>query len=241
MVVRPINILSKASKEYFDGEATITHDKFSKLSIHTGDEIGMLAESMTRMEQELNDHITSLLATVKELKNTREYADELNEISKIDALTQVKNKRAYDMECQRLNDEIDAGTAAFGIIMADLNNLKTINDTYGHDKGDKAIKRLCRMLCDTFKHSPVFRIGGDEFVIIVEKQDYENVNKLIGTFDDNISRTMNDTGLELWERTTAAIGYSAYESGTDRKVASVQRRADEIMYKRKKAMKKSVR
>ena len=54
----------------------------------------------------------------------------------------------------------------------DLNNLKTINDTYGHDKGNIAIMKLANMICEVFSKSPVFRIGGDEFAVILFKKDY---------------------------------------------------------------------
>jgi GGDEF domain-containing protein len=51
--------------------------------------------------------------------------------------------------------------------MFDLNDLKHINDRYGHERGDEYIVNCCRLICQVFKHSPVFRIGGDEFVALL--------------------------------------------------------------------------
>ena len=69
----------------------------------------------------------------------------------------------------------------FGIAMIDLNNLKVINDTYGYEEGNYAIKKLCEIVCSVFSHSLVFRIGGDEFVVILKGADqkmYENKNEM---------------------------------------------------------------
>lgn len=72
----------------------------------------------------------------------------------------------------------------FGIVLCDMNDLKLINDTRGHSFGDESIQRTSRMICNIFKHSPVFRIGGDEFVVILNGQDYERKEELISIFKD---------------------------------------------------------
>ena len=56
----------------------------------------------------------------------------------------------------------------FALVECDINGLKGINDTYGHEIGDVYIVNSCRGICSVFKHSPVFRIGGDEFVVILQ-------------------------------------------------------------------------
>lgn len=77
--------------------------------------------------------------------------------------------------------------------MIDLNYLKLINDNFGHDKGNIAIKKICNIVCVTFKHSPVFRIGGDEFVVILENEDYDNIHTLIKQFRDGPCLTSKQT------------------------------------------------
>ena len=235
LVVQPINTLSEASVTYCSEDASTIRHTFSLLRIRTGDEIQTLAESMARMERDINDRIAALLAATQELTATREQAQELSVIASVDALTKVRNKRAYDREAARLEESIRAGGAVFGIAMIDLNNLKALNDTYGHEKGDIAIRTLCGHICETFRRSPVFRIGGDEFVVILEDHDYANAQELVERFNDALER--DDPVLPPWENVSAAIGYAAFEQERDRSVDAVFKRADRAMYARKRAMK----
>ena len=80
-----------------------------------------------------------------------------------------------------------AGPLAFAVCMFDCNCLKQINDEYGHDKGDIFLKETTRIICDVFEHSPVFRIGGDEFVAVLQNGDYENREALLRLFDAKCS------------------------------------------------------
>ena len=86
---------------------------------------------------------------------------------------------AYAEEVRKINHNIENGFAQFGIVMFDLNNLKMINDKFGHEAGDSYIVKNCKMICTTFKHSPIVRIGGDEFVAILTGKDLLNAEKLL--------------------------------------------------------------
>lgn len=158
-------------------------------------------------------------------------------MQKKDALTGVRNKTAYDSEARRLEWGIADGKREFGLAMVDLNYLKRINDTFGHEHGDMAIKKLCYIICHVFKHSPVFRIGGDEFVIVLEKEDYFDIKHLVKRFNSQIETLVSDSNLEPWEQVSAAIGYALYEP-SDICVADVFRRADKNMYDRKNEMRR---
>ena len=102
-----------------------------------------------------------------------------NEMARRDELTHTKNKTAYHEMEKELQKQIEEGNAAFGIVICDINGLKTVNDTEGHKAGDDYIRACCKVICRIFDHSPVFRIGGDEFAIILRGQDYENRTRLI--------------------------------------------------------------
>lgn len=199
------------------------------------DEIASLAMQISSMIHELEDYMNNLLATTKELHATQKNAALMNMLAYKDSLTGVRNKTAYDNEVQRLESNLSSGEARFGIGMIDLNFLKKINDTYGHNHGNEAIKKLCLIVCKIFAHSPVFRIGGDEFVIIFQNSDYENIDSLIASFKEQLEaskRCENE-----WERVSAAIGIAFYDSSLDKNVESVFKRADMNMYENKKAMK----
>lgn len=237
-VVKPINTLSEAAAKYCE-EKDMSQAKFdfAGLDLHTGDEIETLSESMKQMERDINNNVSELLVTTEELTHTRMKADMMNELATKDALTGVRNKTSYDIEVQHLSEELSKGKTGFGIGMIDLNYLKKINDTYGHEKGNITIQKLCHIICATFVHSPVFRIGGDEFVVILENNDYENVKELVDSFNAIIDDLESDIGLEQWERVSAAIGYALYDSRRDTCVEDVFKRADGAMYIRKKQMK----
>lgn len=121
--------------------------------------------------------------------------------------------------------------------MIDLNDLKMMNDSYGHDKGDISINTLCHVVCSVFKHSPVFRIGGDEFVAILENEDYENADALVARFDAEVEKVHQDDSLPPWKRITAAIGCARFDPAADADTEAVFKRADAAMYERKKKMK----
>ena len=161
----------------------------------------------------------------------------MNRLANLDALTGVRNKRAYNTEAEKLEKTIREGTAQFGLAMVDMNYLKQTNDLYGHEKGDIAIKELCNIICGVFVHSPVFRVGGDEFVVVLEKREYQRRDALAKEFESIIARMATDESLEPWEKLSAAIGYAVYDPKTDKCVEDVLNRADEHMYEQKKKMK----
>ena len=236
-LVRPINILSNAAQRYTGEDEGVQLHSFSELSIHTRDEVEALADSMARMEEDINRHIANLLSTTQALVSTQAQAEKMDRLASIDALTKVRNKRGYDQESQRLDQLIQQGNARFCLLMIDLNDLKQINDTYGHDKGDIAITTLCRLVCRTFQHSPVFRVGGDEFVVLLENEDYDHREELIAQFNAEVDRLRQDASLEPWQRISAALGCARFDPAADHSADSVLRRADAAMYRRKKQMK----
>lgn len=159
-------------------------------------------------------------------------------LSQTDPLTHVKNRTAYNQKEKEYDSLIanDGSSLCFSIGVFDINNLKTINDTYGHEKGDAYIQNSCQFLCDAYKHSPVYRIGGDEFAVIFTGHDRENQYKILETMYDEM-RKINDTEELLERKISLAGGISEYDSMTDKCFADVFKRADAIMYEKKAEMK----
>ena len=144
-------------------------------------------------------------------------------------------------KAQELNDAIRTAPPEnppqFGIVMMDCNELKEINDAYGHDKGDLYLQSACRMICATFAHSPVFRVGGDEFVAMLQNADYENRDALVADFERRC-RAYDGASENPWEHASIATGMAVFDPLVDENVESVFRRADERMYMQKKRTKK---
>ena len=119
----------------------------------------------------------------------------------------------------------------FGVIVFDINGLKNINDTLGHEEGDRFIREGCMMICSKFAHSPVYRIGGDEFVVLLEGSDYEDRKELIASFDRDVDHNKQHGLVEI------STGMAAFRNGSDSSFSDVFERADKRMYERKKQLK----
>lgn len=192
---------------------------------------------MKRMEAEMNSSMLNLLDLSDELSKSQERADRMTSLARKDALTGIRNKLSYNEYLVKLEAQRKQGETRFGILVADLNNLKETNDTYGHEKGDIAIINLSNMICEQFAHSPVFRIGGDEFAIILMNQDFDNVEDLIAEFYSKLDALRKDPALDPWEKFSASLGYAIYNPAKDDNAKDVFNRADKIMYEYKKQMK----
>ncbi|RAP48974.1 MAG: hypothetical protein BZ138_08465, partial [Methanosphaera sp. rholeuAM270] len=121
----------------------------------------------------------------------------------------------------------------FSVAIFDVNDLKKTNDTKGHTAGDELIRTACKVICDTFDHSPVFRVGGDEFAVISQGGDYERVDELVWKISShNIDATRDVDGDN---RVVIACGMSKFSG--DMCVAEVFERADQAMYANKNDLK----
>ena len=160
------------------------------------------------------------------------------DISNHDALTRVLSRISYDNKVTQMDKEIkkNPDDIRFAICECDLNNLKIINDTFGHDKGDEYIINCCRTICNIFKHSPVYRIGGDEFVALLQSDDYDNLERIKQIVDD-FTRNEITKSCTLAEKKSFAAGFAIYDSTTDKTFNDVMKRADTEMYENKKMLK----
>ena len=159
-------------------------------------------------------------------------------ISHHDALTKVHSRVSYNDTVEDFNKmiESEAQGIKFAVCECDLNNLKIVNDTFGHELGDKYIIACCKTICNIFKHSPVFRIGGDEFVIILQNDDYEKIDKLKQMLDELSIKEINKD-VPLFEKKSFASGFAVYDYRRDTCFCDVFKRADQAMYENKKMLK----
>ena len=198
--------------------------------IHTGNEVESLAKAVVKMSEDMRDYVNSIVDTEKELAR-------MDVIAHRDALTHVNNKAAFDRYTGGMNDRLGKDLTAFSMLMMDVNYLKQINDRYGHEKGDVYLKGSCKILCDVFGHSPVFRVGGDEFAAVLEGADYVDRGSLLNAARRRFSAAKTDESAEPWLRFSVALGIADYRPGVDRCVDDVLARADSAMYSEKSRMK----
>ena len=176
--------------------------------------------------------VTNVDAYVRREQKIREEASANYEKARRDDLTGIKNKNAYGEFEAKLNKQIQSGDfVEFAIAICDVNGLKTVNDTQGHIAGDAYIRDASRLVCQTFAHSPVFRVGGDEFVAILRGSDFENREKLEQKFSEIVKKNSEE------DKVVVACGISVFDPVHDKDVSAVFERADAMMYKNKMSMK----
>ncbi|WP_026529143.1 GGDEF domain-containing protein [Butyrivibrio sp. VCD2006] len=226
---KSVDVFARSSHEQVDPNFLVYEDP----GIHSQNEVEVLSNAITQMASDIKTYAINILeaeSQVEDMKNQMSYMDI---VAYQDALTHVKNKAWYDNVEKRVNDEISKGEARFGIVMADLNNLKKINDTYGHEHGNDYIFGACHKICVVYEHSPIFRIGGDEFVVLLENSDYDNREELIRKLQDVFDDTSSDEQRSPWRRYSIAMGMAIYDKNIDKDMNDVFKRADELMYKNK--------
>lgn len=211
-LVRPLKELNEAAKKIAEGDLSIN------VTHQTEDEVGMLADSF----QQTVNHL-------------QKYIHYINGLAYQDSMTGAKNKAAYQEAATRLDEQSRLGKIRYAVVVFDINGLKAVNDTRGHDSGDTLIINACKIICRVFKHSPIFRIGGDEFAAILDGQDYNRSSELLAQFhraEKDFNRLAHPD-----EKLFIAKGIAIYNEETDTCFSDVFKRADEAMYRNKAVMK----
>jgi diguanylate cyclase (GGDEF)-like protein len=180
----------------------------------------------------------NLLSTTFEnmIVNLREHKNLQHNLAYRDSLTGIRNTTSYKGWKVEFDNKIKEGGVSFGIAVLDINDLKKINDTYGHIFGNELIITASRIICDTFKKSPVFRIGGDEFCVILQNKDLADIKRLFESFDSECATTYVDKDNVKFP-ISIAKGFAEFDPDNDTQFSDVFERADSEMYKNKRNMK----
>lgn len=180
--------------------------------------------------------IIGVLDEDAQVRREQEFAQSLSvakRMATVDALTGVKNKRAYAQWGERIDAGINRGDQEpFAIAVCDINNLKEVNDVYGHKEGDTCIKRACKRICDVFSHSPVFRVGGDEFVVLLMGKDYDRRQQLMEIINE-LPRDLSS----VRPGDTISAGMVEFDAAEHLSLLSMFETADMAMYQRKQYVK----
>lgn len=200
------------------------------LNISSANEIGTLYDALVSAEKDSLFYMKNLKRAESEINDKNEKISELGAMALRDSMTNVGNKTAFTKKINDLNDSDE-----YGIVLMDVNNLKMINDTYGHEAGDEYIKGCCRVLCESYSHSPVFRIGGDEFSVILKGQDYRNRHALMENMRAKLDRIWKEKEYDPPHRYACALGMA--DSISCSSTRETIKTADDRMYEDKKAFK----
>lgn len=209
----PLNKLTKAAAKLADGNYNIEMEPSNAL------EINLLSTAFENMAVRL-----------------REREELLHISANRDSMTGLRNRTSYSAWVAQFDNAIGKGAVDFGVVMLDLNDLKETNDVRGHEMGNELIIIAAKIISDVFKRSPVFRIGGDEFLVVLQNNDLENCDELLSLLND---RCQNTFIADTQEPIRLAAGFSRFDPSKDSQFADVFTRADRMMYENKRRMKSS--
>lgn len=160
----------------------------------------------------------------KIIYNNIEHAKHMEVLAEIDGMTGLYNRSKY---LSMFSNDYEK-TEKLAVIFWDINNLKVVNDTQGHEAGDLLIRTVANTIHELIKDNyKAFRIGGDEFIMILNDADEQDACKVAETWEANINSIKSDYPFEI----SAAIGY-AWGAGKDLK--KILNAADKMMYDNKK-------
>jgi len=167
----------------------------------------------------------------EKLNAEKETSRAFQTMANTDSLTGIRNKHAYTENEAIINRQIRSGTVEkLAVVIGDINGLKYVNDTLGHAAGDQLIKDASAMICEAFSHGAVFRIGGDEFAILLQGVGFDTMDEVIGALNRRVEANIKAN------KVVVSIGYAVL-TPQDRQLSDVFERADNMMYERKKALK----
>ena len=231
--LRTANDELRQSIDAMNGEGTLTSAALAELfaANRVSDVIAVLILIvLTTASQIILFSVFSIMKT-QAIEGQKEL-DLANEMATKDAMTGVRNKHAYAAKESLINQAIDRGEKIeFAVVVCDVNDLKYVNDNFGHEHGDVFIKSACEIICTTFDHSPIFRVGGDEFVAILEGDDYEHREELVGKLRA-LSEEHNRT-----QQVVISCGLATFDPAIDNAFPAIFRRADQEMYCMKQQLK----
>ena len=172
-----------------------------------------------------------LLDTITLLK-AEERADILSELAWMDAMTKLANRNAYERDIDSFKKDELIGKS---VVIFDLNNLKYVNDAYGHRIGDYYITIASEFIKETFEmFGTIYRIGGDEFCAIVDSITEDKLNELRKILNERLESLH---GNHFEGKMEVAVGFAEFDEELDENLASTVHRADENMYTNKEFLK----
>lgn len=230
-LITPLDIINKASQRFGDGftdvEVQYSNQNLLKILFHTFNTMvkkvnfnqQLLEKKVSERTKELQEEIT--------LRKTVE--DELRLISRTDTMTGIWNRGYFFEMLEREINRSHRFNSNMTLLMIDIDFFKNINDTYGHNVGDKAIKHLTKLISLSIRKENIFgRLGGEEFgIILIETEEpdtHRNIAERIRKSVENNPLIINNTPLSI----TISVGISTLRN--DDNTNTLYIRSDEALY-----------
>lgn len=205
-ITDPLEHLTAAAERLDRGDYDV------ELPAETNDEVGVL----TRTFRYMIDHLNA-------------YSGDPNDMFRKDVLTSVRNRTAFDLYMEKMNDRISTHGRKpdFAVCVFETGNVREINEQYGHEKGDITLQTASTLICKVFMHSSVFRIGGEQFAAVLQQEDYNNRDDLWKVFETSRQK-VNEDAQEPWQHVDITAGMAVFDPAEDSTMDDVLKRAESI-------------
>ncbi len=175
-----------------------------------------------------NKKVQNFVATSTDITKRIELEQQLKKLATIDGLTEIYNRYKIDMSIDVQISRYKRCKEPFSLLMLDIDHFKNINDTHGHNVGDKVLKRLCRLISNNIrKTDKIGRWGGEEFIIILENTKEEEAFLIAEKF----RKMVCEHKLEDKYSITVSIGVAQYEELESKE--DLIKKVDEALYRAK--------
>ena len=204
-----------------------------KIGSNRKDEIGQLSRSFDKMTGDLKEITASRDELNREIAERKKLEEKLHAASITDELTGLLNRRGFLFIAQRQVDIAKRDKRNFSILYLDLNEMKKINDEFGHKEGDQALGDIATVLKKTFRASDcIARMGGDEFTVLITEQSSASIEKTVAQhLQDNLM--IHNQQTEKGYRLAVSMGMVHYDPKRPCSLEELLARADELMYEHK--------
>jgi diguanylate cyclase (GGDEF)-like protein len=220
----------------------LLHENLPAVLLAKHRELDRLLNELTDISNALKSHASpdiqnlggSLLRAVRGAIRQSLLDKELCSLALSDDLTGLQNRRGFlALAGQQLKQAHRSGQHVL-LFSCDLNNLKTINDSYGHQEGDHAIVRTAEALKQTFRNSDILaRFGGDEFWVLAFEASVQHEESILERLKENLRRA---SALEPRYSLSLSMGLARFDPRRPLSLQDLMAEADNAMYQQKKAI-----
>ncbi len=208
-IVDPLKKLTDASVRLSGGDYSVEFERSNTY------ELDLLSEEFEDMAKRLYERESLLVRSAN-----------------FDSLTGLQNMTSYRSWITEFAEQLEQTRSDFGVVMLDLNNLKETNDEYGHEVGNALIITSAKIIADVFRESPTFRMGGDEFLVILQGDELAQHETLLARLEKTCAETFVDEDAQI--PVSIAVGFARFDPSIDTCFKDVTRRADAAMYENKR-------
>lgn len=215
------NKFIQEDKKVFETKKTVKKEE--KIELGNGE--NLYTEIIKTPVLNDNNEVSGIIGLLLDITDRKKIEKKLKYLSYTDILTKVYNRTCFEEKAKKIFKEENL---PMGIIMGDTNGLKIVNDTLGHEEGDELLKLTTKVLKDVCKGNElIFRIGGDEFAIIIPKAKENECETLIKNIIDSCNNYKHDL-----IKISIALGYSVTYD-LDKSIYDTLKEAEDMVYRKK--------